>query len=185
MLWSRSRSQKRFRILVNVHLDGISSDAEPSVTKLGVVMEHHGPQCDAGGLVCCLQSSGSQGGLIWSNMTVSTIFAELLIFLQSNLIRCDCFYHICRTADLFAIKFNRLVHLCKLECFVWKLGCCFQGQDHSKGSKFYWIFMYLISSVPVISRQPNNVCWFAIHNNQTKYNKLGIYWHWHFYLHYH
>ena len=31
-------------------------------------------------------SSGSQWGLIWSNMTVSTISAELLIFLQPNLI---------------------------------------------------------------------------------------------------
>ena len=29
-------------------------------------------------------SSGSQWGLIWSNMTVSTISAELLIFLQPN-----------------------------------------------------------------------------------------------------
>ena len=32
----------------------------------------------------------------------------------------------------------------------------------------------LISSVPLISWQPKKVCWFAIHNNQTKYNKVGI-----------
>ena len=31
-------------------------------------------------------SSGSQWGLVWSNMTVWTISAELLIFLQQNLI---------------------------------------------------------------------------------------------------
>ena len=31
LLWSRSRSQKRLRIPVNVHLDDISSAAEPSV----------------------------------------------------------------------------------------------------------------------------------------------------------
>ena len=35
LLLSRSRSQKRFRIPKNVHLDDISSAAEPSVTKLG------------------------------------------------------------------------------------------------------------------------------------------------------
>ena len=34
--------KEKFRILVNVHLNDISSAAEPSVTKLGVVMQHHG-----------------------------------------------------------------------------------------------------------------------------------------------
>ena len=55
LLWSRSRSQKRFRILVNVHLDDISSAAEPSVTKLGMMMQHHGSMCHARRMVCCLQ----------------------------------------------------------------------------------------------------------------------------------
>ena len=58
LLWSRSRAQKRFRIPVNVHLDDISSAVEPSVTKLGVVMQHHGPKCHARRLVCCLQVQG-------------------------------------------------------------------------------------------------------------------------------
>ena len=47
LLWIRSRSQKRFRIPVNVHLNDISSAAEPSVTKLGMVMQHHGPKYHA------------------------------------------------------------------------------------------------------------------------------------------
>ena len=58
VLWSRSRSQKKFRIPVNVRLHYISSAAEPSVTKLGMVMEHHEPKCPARRLVCCLQVQG-------------------------------------------------------------------------------------------------------------------------------
>ena len=68
LLWSRSRSQKRFRIPVNVHLDDISSAAESSVTKLNMVMQNHGPKCPARRLVCCLQvQSHSEGSFnqIW------------------------------------------------------------------------------------------------------------------------
>ena len=43
------------RIPVNIHLDDISLAAEPSVTKLGMVMKHHGPKFHARRLVCCLQ----------------------------------------------------------------------------------------------------------------------------------
>ena len=58
LLWSRSRSQKRFRIPVNVHLNDISSAAEPSVTKLGMVMQHYGSKYQARSLVFCLQVQG-------------------------------------------------------------------------------------------------------------------------------
>ena len=34
LLWSRSRLQERFKIPVDVHLDNVSSTAEPCVTKL-------------------------------------------------------------------------------------------------------------------------------------------------------
>ena len=64
LLRSRSKSQKRLRNPVNVHLDDISSAAEPSVTKFGMVMQHYGPKCHARRLVCCLQVQGSQWGLI-------------------------------------------------------------------------------------------------------------------------
>ena len=82
LLWSRSSSQKRFRIPVNFHLDDISSTAEPFVTKLGIVMHHHGPECHARRLVCCLPSSGSQWRCIQSDMTFSIISVELVIFLK-------------------------------------------------------------------------------------------------------
>ena len=62
LLWSSSRSQERFRVPVNVYLDDISSTSEPSVTKLGMVMQHHGPKCHARRLVCCLQVLGHGEG---------------------------------------------------------------------------------------------------------------------------
>ena len=49
---------ERFRIPVNVHLDDVSSAAECSVTKLGMVMQHHGPKCHARRLVWYLQVQG-------------------------------------------------------------------------------------------------------------------------------
>ena len=58
----------------SVRLDDISSAAEPSVTKLGMVMPHHGPVLRK--KIGLLSSS--------SGVTVS-----------AYLIRYDCFYHIC------------------------------------------------------------------------------------------
>ena len=53
---------ERFKIPVNVHLDGISWTAEPFVTELGMVMHLHGWQCYARRLVSCHQVQGHSGG---------------------------------------------------------------------------------------------------------------------------
>ena len=97
LLLSRSRWQGGFKIPVNVHLDSIFSTAEPIVTKLGMVMHHHEPECHARRLVCCLQVQGP---------------------LRAHINKYGCFYHIYWTAHLFATKFNWMVHHHKLECFV-------------------------------------------------------------------
>ena len=44
------------------YLDDISLAAEPSVTKLGMVMQHRGPNYHARRLVCCLQVQGHSEG---------------------------------------------------------------------------------------------------------------------------
>ena len=62
LLWSRSSSQKRFRVPENVHLDNISTAAEPSVTKLSIVMQYHGPKYYARRLVSRLQVQGHIDG---------------------------------------------------------------------------------------------------------------------------
>ena len=51
----KSKSLERLRISVNVHLDDISSLAEPFVTTLGMVVCHDEPECPARRLVCCPQ----------------------------------------------------------------------------------------------------------------------------------
>ena len=48
---------------MNVGLNDIASAAEPSVTKLGMVMQYHGPEYYARGLVSCLQVQGHREGL--------------------------------------------------------------------------------------------------------------------------
>ena len=80
LLWSRSRSQERLRIPVNVQLHDISSTAEAFVTRLGMVMHHHGPKCHARKQISCLQVQGHSE--------------------DSNDQIYDCFWHIYWTADL-------------------------------------------------------------------------------------
>ena len=52
----------KVKISVNVHLDDTSTAAEPSDSKLCMVMHHHGPECHASRLVCCLQVQGHSEG---------------------------------------------------------------------------------------------------------------------------
>ena len=51
-----------------------------------------------------------------------------------------------------------VIHHHEPECHAKRLAYYFQGQDHSEGSKLNGIFMYRISSVPLVSWQPNEVC---------------------------
>ena len=71
LLCSSSRSQQRLNISVNVHLD-IFLTAEPFVTKLGMVMHHHGPECHAKRLV---------------------YYFKVKVTVKAPVIRYDCFYH--------------------------------------------------------------------------------------------
>ena len=61
--------------------DDISSTAEPFVTKPGVVMHHHGSECHARRLVCCLQGQGDGrgGGCHASQQTFLVKVCTLLI----------------------------------------------------------------------------------------------------------
>ena len=64
---------ERLRIPVNVHMDDISSAAEHSVTKFGIVMHHHGPEYHARRLVCCLKSQGHSEGSYSQSMNFHCI----------------------------------------------------------------------------------------------------------------
>ena len=121
LLWSWSRSRKRLRIPVTVHLNVISSVAEPSVTKLAIVVQHHGPKCHARRLVCCLQVSPDVTASDWLGSKHPLTVFRFTVTVRAHLIKYDYFYHICWTADLFATKFNWMLHHHKLECFVQKM----------------------------------------------------------------
>ena len=88
----------------SVHLNDISSVAEPSATKFGMVMQHHGPKCRARRLVSCLQVQGHSEG------------------------SCDQIWLlcICWAADLFGTKFGWYIMiswsvLCKKKKKNWLL----------------------------------------------------------------
>ena len=115
LLHSRSRSQQRFKMLVNVCLDDIFWTREHFVTKLGMVMQHHDPECHAEKNNCLLSSlSRSQQRLMWSKY--------------------DSFYYIFWTVDSLATKLGLMIHYHKPECLVKKMDNCIQGQGHSEGS---------------------------------------------------
>ena len=61
----------------------------------------------------------------WGNIMGQSVMQEdwfaafkFRVTVRAHLIRYDCFYCICWTADLLAAKFNWMVHHHKLECFV-------------------------------------------------------------------
>ena len=134
---------------MNIHLEDTASAAELLIIIHGMVMHHHGPECHAKRLVCYLQGQGHSDGSIIKK-TVSTIFTELLIFLQPNLV----WWYIISWSVLFKNWF--VVFKVKVTVRL----------------KLHWLFVYLISSVPLISWQLNLVCWFTSTTNKTKYNKI-------------
>ena len=66
-------------MLVNVCPDDIFRTADYFVTKLGLVMQHHEPECHAENLFHFLQSQGQSAGLYNQNMTISAISSKLLV----------------------------------------------------------------------------------------------------------
>ena len=86
LLHSRSRLQWKFKMSVNVCPDGIFWTKEHFVTKPGMVMQHHKPECHAAKLVGCVQCQAHNEGLYNQNMTISVLSSKLLVSLQPNLV---------------------------------------------------------------------------------------------------
>ena len=119
LLRSRSRSQCRFSMLVNDCPNDIIWSAEHFVTKFGIMMQHHEPECNVETkLVCYLQGQGHSKGSCDQNMTFPTISSELLTFWQPNLV----WWYIIISQSVFWKKER-------------KKDYCIRGQGHSKGPK--------------------------------------------------
>ena len=82
----KSRSQRRFKMLVNICPDHIFWTPERFVAKPGMDMDQHEPECHAEKLVHCVQCQGHSMGLYDQNMTISVVSSKLLVHLQPNLV---------------------------------------------------------------------------------------------------
>ena len=73
-------------MLKNVCPDSIICATEHFVTKPGMIMQHHEPECHAEKLVHCVQCQGHNEGLYNQNMTISVVPLKLWVSLQPKLI---------------------------------------------------------------------------------------------------
>ena len=74
--WSRVKKSMSRCLLIPKHF----------LTKLGIVMHLHEPDCHAKKLICYFQGQGHSKGSYDQSMTVCTIYFQLLILLQINLV---------------------------------------------------------------------------------------------------
>ena len=118
LLFSRSMSQPRLKVSVNVSLDDILCIAKPFVNKPSMVKYHYKPARHMRKMefIFKVKVTVTDFRFIQSNMTISIICSELMILLGDQL--------------------SLTVHVHKLECLVKRLLCCIQSQGHSEGSEF-------------------------------------------------
>ena len=117
LLCSRSQSQRRFKMLVNVWLDDIFWTAEHFVTRLYMMMQQHEPKCHEENFCffgVLSSRSRSQQGLIW--------------------LKYD--YYIFWIVNSSKTKLGLMIHHCTPECLTKKkMDYFIQGQVYSEESK--------------------------------------------------
>ena len=85
LLCSKSRSQRRFKMLVKTCLDDTFWTTEHFVTKSGMVMQHHKPECFVDKWNYCGQGQGHNKGSKCQWMFVLMIFSPCV---------CNCVYSV-------------------------------------------------------------------------------------------
>ena len=155
LLSSRSRSRWGLMWLKYDSFYYIFWTIDSLATKLGLMIHHHKPQC----LV--------KKNRLLQSRSRSRQRVKMLMFVQT-----------------ITSKPRIVMHHHEPECHAKRLICYFQGQDDSEGPKLYWTIMCHMSSWSDLMAT-KLVYWVTINNNQTKYNKVGIYWQHYFDLQYH
>ena len=133
LLCSGSRSQLRFKMPVNVCPDNIFWTSEHFITKLGMVMQHHEPECHVGKKCLLSSRSRAQQGLMWSKY--------------------DSFYCIFWTVDSLTTKLCLMIQHYKPECIVKNI-----GQLLSRSRSQWRVKMSVFVQMPNILL-PNLVLW--------------------------
>ena len=153
LLRSRSKAQWRFKMPVNVCPDDIFWTTEHFVTKSGMVIQHHKPECHAEELFYCVQCHGHSKGLYNQNMTISFVSSKLL---------------------KFATKLGLLVQqhsqsvLLKNGVTAFKVKVTAKVQNVSEWLS--WYFLCVSDCVCSVSPEPlNHVGFFVCFFNQTLY----------------
>ena len=128
---------------VNVCLDDIFWVTEHFVTKFGMMVHHHEPECHVEFCVHVWLSSRSrsQRALIWPKY--------------------DSYYYIFWTVDSLATKLGLMMHHYKPECPVKKIGLLLSGSRSQRRVKML-MFVQRISSEPLNSLFSNLVLWFIV-----------------------
>ena len=129
LLFSRSMSQPRLNVSVNVRLDDILCIAEPFVTKPSMVRHHYKPECHMQKMGFCLQGQGHSN---W--ISVCTMKYD---------------YYMLHVLNCWFLGATNLVWQCMFISWnvLWKGFCCIQGQGHSEGSELQWMFAWTISLI--------------------------------------
>ena len=112
LLCSRSRSQQKIRMSMNLCPDNIFSTAEHFLIEFGMRRHHYELECHAEKLLCYLHCQSHSEGSYDQNITVSTLSLELLTIVQPNLV---LWYYIIKWSVLWT-----------------KLDCCVHCQDLGK-----------------------------------------------------
>ena len=160
LLCSRSRSQRMFKMSVNVCPNDIFWITEHFVTKFGMVMQHHEPERRA------------------------VIFVVVAIFKVKVTVRAlmikiyGSFYYIFWTVDSLSTKLGLMIHHHKPECPVKKVGLLHSGSMSQWRVKML-MSVQMISSTPSSILLPNLVLWCIIMQELiwSKYDNVsGIFW---------
>ena len=157
LLCSRSMSQPRLKVSVNVSLDDILCIAEPFVTESSMVRHQYKPECHMKKQVSAFKVKVrvTQFWFMQWNMTISIICSELLIFMATNLVwQCmfiswsvlwkGCFavfkvtvkvmnFSECLPGQyLWSVELSMVMHHHQLEYHSEISFCDVQGQSHNR-----------------------------------------------------
>ena len=156
LLHSRSRSQRRFKMLVSVCPGNIFWTTEHFVAKPGMVMQHCKLECHAEKLVTCVQCQGHSEGLYNKDITISVVSSKLLVSLQPNFV---WLYSIICWSVLW--KKGITVFKVKVKSKVQNVSACL----------FWWYFLYVSDHICSVYRELLNHFFF--------FTKLGmvVYYH--------
>ena len=156
LLCSRSRSQQRFKMSVNVSVDDIFWIADHLVTKFGMVMQHHEPMCHAEIFVVAVATFKVKVTVRAHMIKTLSIFFELLIPWQPNLV----WWYIIRSQNV-----------------LWKKVGLLRSGSRSQGRVKMLMFVQMISSKPPSMLFPTALMLPQVADLSQSTNKLGIVMH--------